>query len=347
MVNAYGTLCVDNDWYERPLKIKSETRCRLCRKLISNIVDEHMNNPTTRLLLVSLILVVATGCTKLQRLTHMYSGEALKPNVHRYPDGGQSLYYHFRIGTAPAETFIFFYGGSGCPSWKAVMPGYVDGLSVPARVFVLNKRYVGDRSTGVFGCGRDFHRYNNIEQWTADYSDFVSTQIKKAGRAPKNILLVGVSEGAIPAVRVAVQLPAVTHLAIIGDGGYTMRESLKELRKKGSIGFDPETGWKKIQARPHSIDHTWYGNTYRWWSQIMDYDPMPYFLRLNIPILVGIGEKDKSVPVESALYLATAFKKAGKKNLTLKVYPKADHRLNAGGVSYRKDFFSTLSGMLY
>lgn len=293
-----------------------------------------------------IILVVIAGCTSFQRLTYMYSNDALKPNIHHYQDGGESIYYYFNVGSVPAETFIFFYGGSGCTSWKAVMPRYVEGLSVPAEVFVLNKRHVSDRSTGMFGCGKDFYQYNNIEQWVSDYSDFILAQIKRAEQIPKNVILVGVSEGAIPAVRVAAKLPVVTHLAIIGDGGYTMRTSLKTLYKKGSIVFDPETGWKKIQTNPNSIDDIWYGNTYRWWSQVMDYDLMPYFLRLNIPILVGMGENDKSVPVESAYYLKSEFKRAGKENLMLKVYPKADHRLNNDGVSYRQDFFSVLGSML-
>jgi len=305
-----------------------------------------MNATISKLLVGSIILIAVAGCTSLQRLAYMYSNEALKPNIHRYPDGGESVYYIFNTGAIPAETFIFFYGGSGCASWKAVMPRYVEGLSVPAKVFVLNKRFVLDRSTGMFGCGKDFHQYNNIEQWVSDYSDFILSQIKKAINQPKNVVLVGVSEGAVPAARVAAKLPLVTHLAIIGDGGYTMKTSLKILYEKGSIFFDPNEGWKRIQANPNSIDEMWYGNTYRWWSQMMDYDLMPFFLRLDIPILVGMGENDQSVPVESAYYLKSEFQIAGKENLTLKVYPKADHRLNDGDISYRKDFFSALGSML-
>jgi len=276
----------------------------------------------------------------------MYSEEALDPNKYHYPDGGESIYYEFDIGGKPVDTFVFFYGGSGCSSWKAVMPGYIDGFSVPAKVFVLNKRFVSDRSIGIFGCNKGFHEHNNIEQWVSDYSDFILAQIKRAKDKPKNVVLVGVSEGALPAARVAAELSVVTHLAVIGAGGYTLRESLTTLYEKGSIFFDVDAGWDKIQTKSNSIDDMWYGNTYRWWSQVMDYDPVPDFLRLDIPILVGMGEDDKSVPVESAYYLASVFKKAGKENLTLKVYPRANHRLNNGNISYRKDFFSRLSSML-
>ncbi len=294
-----------------------------------------------------LLLALLAGCTGMQRLIHMYSDEAPEPKVYRYADGGESLYYVFDHGRGDnPEVHVFFYGGTGCPSWKSVMPGYVEGLSVPARVFVLNKRFVTDRGMGLLGCGESFHEYNNIEQWISDYADFITGQLNGAEHPPEKVVLVGVSEGAIQAVRVAGMLPRVTHLAIIGNGGYTMRRSLKTLYETGRIHFDVRQGWKKIRENKNSIEESWYGNTYRWWAEIMDYDPMPWFLRLDIPILVGIGAEDASVPVESAWYLKEAFTEAGKTNLTLKVYPRADHRLSSGSISYRRDFFSELGRML-
>lgn len=78
----------------------------------------------------------------------------------------------------------------------------------------------------------------------------------------------------------------------------------------------------------------------------MDIDPLPDLLKLDIPILLGIGERDESVPVESARFLAAQFEDAGKRNLTLRVYPGADHRLSANGVSHRREFFAELSRVL-
>ena len=101
-----------------------------------------------------------------------------------------------------------------------------------------------------------------------------------------------------------------------------------------------------ISSDPQSIEKSWCGNSYRYWSDVMDNDPLPVFLRLKIPILLGIGEQDMSVPVESALFLKAKFEAEGKSNLTLMVYPGADHRLNGNGVSYRQEFFSELSHLL-
>jgi pimeloyl-ACP methyl ester carboxylesterase len=292
-------------------------------------------------------LAVLSGCTIVQRTAHMYSSEALPPLSFIYKDGGSSVYYAFYVGDAsPAETAVFFYGGTGCPSWKSVMPGYVSGLTFSARVFVLNKRFVSDRSTGIFDCGEKFQFANNPGQWVSDYSEFIAAQINAFSSKPKHVVLVGVSEGAIAATRIAGQSSEVTHLAIIGSGGYSMRKSLATLAQKNVIGFDVDTGWNNILSDPGSIEKTWYGNPYRWWSDIMDIDPLSDYLKLNIPIIIGIGENDRSVPVESALFLDAKFKEAGKNNLILKVYPGADHRLNGDGVSHRDEFFAELSRLL-
>ena len=285
-----------------------------------------------------------SGCTTIQRTAHMYGSEAPPPLSFQYKDGGSSTYYSFNVGGASQpDTLVFFYGATGCPSWKSVMPGYVSGLTVNARVFVLNKRFVPDRSTGLFDCGRDFNLANNPDRWVADYSEFIAAQISAVAPKPKNVVLVGVSEGALPATKIAGVSPAITHLAIIGSGGYSMRKSLATLRQRGAIQFDVNSGWEKIAADPRSIEKDWYGNPYRWWADIIDIDPLPDFLKLNIPILVGIGEQDESVPVESAHFLETKFKEAGKGNLIVRVYPGADHRLSGNGLSYRSEFFTELS----
>jgi pimeloyl-ACP methyl ester carboxylesterase len=287
------------------------------------------------------------GCTTFQRTAHLYGNAAPPAHTFQYRDGGSSVYYTFTVGTAAQpDTLIFFYGATGCPSWKSVMPEYVDGLMVDARVFVLNKRFVPDRSTGMFGCSREFHLANNPDQWAADHANFIAAQLAGASPPPKNVVLVGVSEGALSAIKIAARAPQVTHLAIIGAGAYPMRRSLATLAQKGAIRFDVEAGWKEIAAEPASIDKNWYGNPYRWWTDVMDIDPLPDLLKLDMPILLGIGERDESVPVESARFLASQFEVAGKRNLTLRVYPDADHRLSANGVSHRDEFFGELSRIL-
>ncbi len=295
-------------------------------------------------LLLSLVSLLPAGCTKLAYLAHLYSDEAPPPRAFIYPDGGTALYYTFTLGDDPSPgTFLFFYGGSGCTSWKAVMPGYVKGFAGSARVFVLNKRHVGDRAIGLLDCGEDFDRDNHPDRWVSDYTAFIQAMLSRTDPRPRQVVLVGVSEGAIPAVRVASRLPVVTHLAIIGDGAWTLRRSLEKLKHKGDFPFDTTAAWQRIAADPDSLEQRWLGHPHFWWSRILDLDPVPDYLTLDIPVLVGMGAQDTSVPVESALALQARFQRAGKANLCLIVYHGADHRLQAGGTDYRRDFFHRLS----
>jgi len=289
-------------------------------------------------------LMLLSGCTTLQRLSHVYSAEAPQPILYVYPDGEKSIYYIFDIGNVGSDTLLFFYGGSGCASWKSVMPHYVNGFSADARVFVLNKRYVQDRNLGVFDCGEKFHVSNNLKQWVSDYLSFIDAKVKESSVIPKNIILVGVSEGALVAVKVAAQSELITHLAVIGSGGWSMRESLHKLYEEGVFPVDIQSEWEVVMRDPRSIEKRKYGHPYRWWSDVMDHSPIDDYLKLDIPILVGMGENDQSVPFESAEYLASRFRDKGKSNVKVNIYPDAGHRLNSSSGSYRDDFFSELAG---
>lgn len=298
-------------------------------------------------LVAVLCCVFLLACSSLERPDAQARGEPLAPRSFRYADGGTSVYYTFTAGDpARTDTAVFFYGATGCPSWGSVMPGYVDCFDADARFFVLNKRFVVDGADGESPCGRDFDLANNPAQWSADYAQFIAAMVDVMSPKPKHVVLVGVSEGAWPAASVAARAPPVTHLVLIGSGAYTMRESLATLWKKGDAPLDVAAGWQEIATDPRSIDKSWFGNPYRWWSDVMDLDPLPDLLRLQIPIWVGAGELNQSDPVESVRALQRRFEDAGKRNLTVKIYPGADHRLSANGVSYRRAFFADFARML-
>lgn len=283
----------------------------------------------------------------MQRFAHVYSAQALKPQLFSFSNGGNSQYYSFSnsANKGEADTLIFFYGGSGCYSWKYTMPDYVKELKHPAQIFALNKRFVSDRKTGAFGCSSEFHHENIPKQWVADYSEFISAQLLKAKSKPNNVVLVGISEGALPALVVSTMIPEITHLVIIGDGGFTMRKAITTLQDKENWKANVDKAWNNILSDPQSIEKKWLGNPYLWWSNIMDFDPLPYFMKLNIPIIVAMGELDRSVPVESAYFLKEKFKLDGKDNLTTNIYLGADHLLQSS-VSHRDQLFSELGSWI-
>ncbi len=302
--------------------------------------------PASLTVLILATCLAASGCTTVERVAHLYSSAAPAAHTFTHADGGWSTFYSFDVGEpGPGDTVLFINAATGCASLKAVLPDYVRGLTVPARVFAINKRFVPDRATG-FDCSRAFKEANNPDQWVADTAAFVRDTLKHLPGRPRNVVMFSASEGAITAARVAGEVPAVTHLAFIGNGGFTLRRTLEVQKAKGNVWFDLESGFQEVAADPRTIDRSWYGNTHRWWSDVLDYDPMPTLMRLDIPILVGIGEKDESAPVEAALYLEQRFRETGKTNLTVRVFSGADHRLNTGGMSYRDEFFRQLGASL-
>lgn len=113
-------------------------------------------------LLFLLLVTFLCGCTSLERTAHLYAADALPSQAFRYSDGGFGLYYTFRLQPQQdADTAVFFFAATGCTSLKSVMPDYVKGLGTAAQVYALNKRFVADRSTGLLGCGDEFHLANH------------------------------------------------------------------------------------------------------------------------------------------------------------------------------------------
>jgi pimeloyl-ACP methyl ester carboxylesterase len=269
----------------------------------------------------------------------------LEPQVFKLADGSKSMYYQFSLGSgSDADGYLFFFGGSGCHSLKYYLRQYFEGLSGNIRVFALQKRAVGDRTTGLFGCGERFHENDYSGQWVSDQGEFISRILDSAPSKPRKVLLFGVSEGATVAAAVAANDPRVTHLAIIGSGGMKQIDELRILAEKKKFPGDIEDSYHKIHADPKSPSKKVYGHSYRYWSSVLDRDPMDYYSKLDVPLLVGFGENDSSVPVEAVRFMEARFKELGKTNLTVQVYPGADHTLKTNKESYRHDFLRKLGG---
>jgi esterase/lipase len=100
-------------------------------------------------------------------------------------------------------------------------------------------------------------------------------------------------------------------------GDMTEEESILETEK-----FFNEI--KDIYKHPNSLTKKWLGHSYRKWSSSVE-PSIDNLLKINIPIYVAHGAKDKAVPIESAYLIPIEFIRNEKTNLTFKVYPKLDH----------------------
>ena len=257
----------------------------------------------------------------------------------RFSDGGTSTVYEIVRGDpAAVDTLVFTYGGSGCTDLARYwLPTLADGMAIPARFMALNKRHVVSGQAqrgGSDTCSRAFRAWNLPRHWMADYMEFVSRTLAAEPGRWKNVVLVGGSEGGALAARVARARNDITHLIVVGDGGWSMRDNLSSL-----MGADVvEAAWKDIARHPDSAEALWRGHPYRYWFDTFDHAPLVDYLALGIPVIIGFGERDSSVPAASAHEVLRAARAAGKQNIGLVVYPGADHSLQAEGHDHLREF---------
>ncbi|CAN7231683.1 prolyl oligopeptidase family serine peptidase [Pseudoxanthomonas sp. LjRoot168] len=262
-----------------------------------------------------------------------------KTATFRFADGGEARVHEIVVGdAAKVDTLVATYGGSGCTDLgQQWLPRLADGLGIDARYVALDKRHVAPGAIGDGGvatCSSLFNVHDTPRQWMSDYMDFLSRTLEAQPGRWKQVVLVGGSEGGALAARVARARADVTHLIVVGDGGWSMRENLSAL-----MGADVvEAAWRAIARTPDSTDSFWLGHAHRYWFDTFDHAPQGDYLALRIPVLIGVGERDRSVPAASAQDLLRAAHAAGKQNIGLVVYPGADHGLRADGHDHLHEF---------
>lgn len=270
--------------------------------------------------------------------------QASRSAVITFEDGGQATYHTLDSGGPEGlDTLVLVIGGSGCSDVGAeLLPRVADAMDMPARYLALNKRHVRLDARGdgdAAQCGRPFNEDDVPSRWVADTTAFVrSALVGDAARWKKwkKVVIVGASEGGAVAASVARATPEATHLVVIGDGGWSMRDNLRVLLGAEEVA----RAWSEITRSPDSAESMWLGHSHRYWFDVMDREPLQDYLALDIPVLIAVGERDRSIPVGSAQHVLVAALKADKRNIGLVMYPGADHQLWDGERSYLEEFLA-------
>lgn len=196
-----------------------------------------------------------------------------------------------------------------------------------APVVVVERR--GVSRAGEFNLEEALHGATKSRR-AADHAAVVSWALE---RFPPDtpLILLGASEGADVAARVAAEQPRVTHVVLLGGGGgWTQADEFRHfIRSRGEyMGMQSEAELDAkladIRAKADSGEE-WLGLPYRRWNSFMFERAAHDLLRLDCPILVVHGARDNAVPVESARALRDEFARAGRTNLTYLELPGADH----------------------
>jgi predicted esterase len=287
------------------------------------------------------------GCSSFSSRTTVENSEKLNPQIFTFKAGGNAIFYHFELGS-PTENsaVVFFVSGSGCASVRDRFSRYFNPIKhqFDAHVFVLQKRGIEENSNGN-NCPTDFIHTDYFDQTVADQVAFIDHHLESRVVSPRAVVLMGASEGAVVAAKIASTNTRITHLALIGSGGQTVRKNLQLLSKNVWYMRNVETQLSNIEKEPNREDLSVWGHSYKYWSSLLDVDIGSLLMSLDIPIVLAMGEKDESVPIETAHELQKKFSEKGKSNLYFYSFPDSDHRLynRRNNVSHAKDF---LEGML-
>jgi pimeloyl-ACP methyl ester carboxylesterase len=102
-----------------------------------------------------------------------------------------------------------------------------------------------------------------------------------------------------------------------------------------------DEAWRKTWASqttlPRRVPNSEEIQTWLRWRNL-DLDPVNYWQQIKVPALLMFGELDDVVPVQvSAERIAAALKVAGNKDVTVKIFPKANHTIEQA-----PDFLDTM-----
>ncbi|MBC7789206.1 MAG: alpha/beta hydrolase [Anaerolineae bacterium] len=160
----------------------------------------------------------------------------------------------------------------------------------------------------------------------------------------------------------------IAYVMLLGGGGVTPAEQelyrrVKNLREAGFSGAEIEEAvtHQKFKFdlvrrnKPESLataneqakNEKWFsyvsnpmsGESWLFWRNIINFDPLMFWEKFRRPILIVFGELDESSPVpKSVANLELALQKGGNKDYTIRVFPGANHGLlvksNGNGGDY-------------
>jgi hypothetical protein len=152
----------------------------------------------------------------------------------------------------------------------------------------------------------------------------------------EEIFLFADSEGGALVPELASNNSKVRRAIILSTGGFEQSKQfellLEKEQKENYKGFltsngitskeDLQKQYFLIKNNPSSEQY-WLGHSYKYWNSFLWYNPDLFIEKLEIPVLLINGARDKSVPVESIERMKERFKH--KPNLEFHIIPDLDH----------------------
>ena len=171
---------------------------------------------------------------------------------------------------------------------------------------------------------------NGATATSADFAEDIRAGLAYLRSLPEidenRLGLVGHSEGGLIAPMVAATDPALRGIVLLAGPAQTGRTIL-EYQNRYAIehapAYKPEKLDSLMRAARRGIDST--ASVQPWIRFFLDYDPLATAKKVSVPVLILQGATDKQVTPEQAPALEAAFKAGGNRDVTMKVFPRADH----------------------
>ena len=143
-----------------------------------------------------------------------------------------------------------------------------------------------------------------------------------------------------PAVSPA-QLAMYKSITRVRNAGFSP-EVIQQVTALMNLQFDilrTGKGWEKLEAEVQKVrNESWYrhvavmrhstwDSTWMNYGEDIDFDPVPIFEDLNIPVLSLLGELDVETPVRETVVTLERIKKEKNKDFTVIIFSAADHQI--------------------
>lgn len=219
--------------------------------------------------------------------------------------------------------------GSGPTLRDEDLPGTLEGY----RAFRQIADSLGRRGIAVLRMddrGTGLSKGNFATATSADFAEDIRAGLAWLRTRPeidgKRLGLVGHSEGGLIAPLVALKEPELRGIVLLAGPGKGGREILQfqltNLAKKDTTltGVKRDSAVARIPARMDSL-----AAANPWMKYFLSYDPLATARQVKVPVLILNGATDQQVTPDQVPVLVNAFKKAGNKDVTSKVFPEMNH----------------------
>ncbi len=171
---------------------------------------------------------------------------------------------------------------------------------------------------------------NHATATSADFAEDIRAGLAYLRTRPEidgaKLGLVGHSEGGLIAPLVALKEPFLKGIVLLagpGKGGHEILTFQLANLANNDTALTAAKRAERIKGIPATIDSLKASNP--WMDYFLSYDPLATARQVKVPVLILNGATDQQVTPEQVPVLAKAFRAAGNKDVTSKVFPEMNH----------------------